>query len=137
MSRYRARLRRDAERRLDTILSTGEERWLLNKATAVTDGDGRVLMAVNLVEDITETKRSEIAQRLLARAAHDVATAEDLPRTLQVIADAAVPSLADWAGVDLVDPRGRIVTVAIAHRDPDKVALGWRLRGTWPVERHD
>jgi hypothetical protein len=36
-----------------------------------------------------------------------------------------------------VDPRGRIVTVAIAHRDPDKVALGWRLRGTWPVDRHD
>ena len=117
----------------NVVRATGEERWLLNKASPVTGRDGRVLMAVNLIEDITETKRSEIAQRLLARAAHDVAEAEDLPRTLQVIADAAVPGLADWAGVDLVDGRGRITTVAVAHRDPAKVALGWRLRTTWPV----
>src|SRR4051812_16800823 len=121
----------------NVVQATGEERWLLNKATAVTDRDGSVLMAVNLIEDITETKRSEIAQRLLARAAHDVAEAEDLPHTLQVIADAAVPGLADWAGVDLVDARGRIATVAIAHRDPAKVALGWRLRTSWPVGPDD
>src|SRR4051812_25346693 len=118
----------------NVVRATGEERWLLNKATAVTDRDGRIVMAVNLVQDITETKRSEIAQRLLARAAHDVAEAEDLPRTLQVIADAAVPGLADWAGVDLVDARGRITTVAIAHRDPQKVALGWGLRERWPID---
>jgi hypothetical protein len=94
----------------------------------VRDSRGEVLMAVNLIEDVTDTKRSEIGQRLLAKTARAVAEATDLDRTLQAIAEAAVPGLADWAGVDLLDPRGRIVTVAVAHRDPEKVRLGWELR---------
>lgn len=118
----------------NVVKATGEERWLLNKATAIAAPDGRVLMAVNLVEDVTETKRGEIAQRLLARAAREAAESTDLPRALLAIAEAAVPGLADWAGVDVVDAAGRIAPVAIAHRDPEKVGLGWRLRRTWPVD---
>jgi serine phosphatase RsbU (regulator of sigma subunit)/PAS domain-containing protein len=117
----------------NVVKATGEERWLLNKATAVTAPDGRVLMAVNLIEDITTTKRNEIAQHLLAQTARTLAEAGDLSDTMQAIADAAVPSLADWAGVELVDQAGRIRTYAIAHRDPDKVRLGWRLRARWPA----
>ena len=89
-------------------------------------------MAVNLIEDVTETKRNEIAQRLMARTARTLAEASSPSDTLQAIADAAVPGLADWAGVDLVDATGRIQTRAIAHRDPDKVRLGWELRARWP-----
>ena len=116
----------------NVVKDTGEERWLLNKATAVTAPDGRVLMAVNLIEDVTETKRNEIAQRLMARTARTLAEASFPSDALQAIADAAVPGLADWAGVDLVDAMGRIQTHAIAHRDPDKVRLGWELRARWP-----
>ncbi|MCW2985024.1 MAG: domain S-box protein [Conexibacter sp.] len=117
----------------NVVRATGEERWLLNKATAVRGPDGQVLMAVNLTEDITETKRNEVAQRLLAETARAAAQASDLETTLQAIAAAAVPGLADWAGVDLLDPRGRIAPVAIAHRDPAKVRLGWELRTRWPT----
>ena len=116
----------------NVVKDTGEERWLLNKATAVTGPDGSVLMAVNLIEDVTDTKRNEIAQRLMARTARTLAEASSVSDTLQAIADAAVPGLADWAGVDLVDAAGRIQTHAIAHRDPDKVRLGWELRARWP-----
>src|SRR4051794_2157660 len=116
------------------VRATGEERWLLAKASSVTDVDGRVLMAVNLIEDVTATKRSEVAQRLLAETARAVAEADDLDHTLQLVAEAAVPGLADWASVDLVDDRGRIAPVAIAHRDPEKVRLGWELRTRWPVD---
>jgi GAF domain-containing protein len=119
----------------NVVKETGEERWLLNRATAVTDAQGQVLMAVNLIEDVTVTKRSEIAQRLLATTARQLAEAADLPRTLGAIADAAVPGLADWAGVDLLSPSGEeITTVAISHRDPEKIRLGWHLRSKWPVE---
>lgn len=118
----------------NVVRATGEERWLLNKANAVTGPDGRVLMAVNLIEDVTETKRAELGQRLLAAAARQVAEADDPTEAFEAIARAAVPGLADWAGVDVLDESGRIVTVAIAHRDPDKVRLGWRLRRGWPVE---
>jgi serine phosphatase RsbU (regulator of sigma subunit) len=121
----------------NVIKATGEERWLLNKVRPVSDGDGNVVMAVNLIEDITETKRNEIAQRLLASTARRLTPDGDVADACQAIADAAVPGLADWAGVDIIDPRGDIATVAVAHRDPEKVRLGWRLRAEWPMDRDE
>ncbi|MGZ4171839.1 MAG: SpoIIE family protein phosphatase [Solirubrobacteraceae bacterium] len=119
------------------VKATGEERWLLNKATAVLGPDGETLMAVNLIEDVTETKRNEIAQRLMAQTLRTLADKPDLPGMLEAIADAAVPSLADWAAVNMVDGSGEIHTQAIAHRDPDKVRLGWYLNQRWPAEHHE
>ena len=49
-------------------LATGEIRWARIKATAVHDPDGGVRLAINVIEDITELKRSEEAQRFLAEA---------------------------------------------------------------------
>jgi hypothetical protein len=89
---------------------------------------------VNLIEDVTETKRNEIAQRLMAETLRTLAEAPDLPSTLQAIADAAVPSLADWVAVNMVDQSGTIRTLAIAHRDPDKVRMGWYLNHRWPAD---
>jgi GAF domain-containing protein len=120
----------------NVVKATGEERWLLNKATAVVGPDGEILMAVNLIEDITETKRHEIAQRLMAETLRTLAETPDLNSTLQAIADAAVPSLADWASVNMVDDSGEIRTLAIAHRDPEKVRQGWYLNQRWPAD-HD
>ncbi|MGZ6627891.1 MAG: GAF domain-containing protein, partial [Solirubrobacteraceae bacterium] len=120
----------------NVVKATGEERWLLNKATAVTGPDGEILMAVNLIEDITETKRNEIAQRVMAQTLRTLAEKADLTSTLQAIADTAVPGLADWASVTMIDPSGAIRTVAIAHRDPGKVLMGWHLNQRWPAS-HD
>jgi PAS domain-containing protein len=33
--------------------ATGAERWLVQHATRVRDGEGRVTMVVNLIEDVT------------------------------------------------------------------------------------
>lgn len=118
----------------NVVKATGEERWLLNKATAVTGPDGEILMAVNLIEDITETKRHEIAQRLMAETLRTLAESPDLAAMLQAIADAAVPSLADWAAVDMVEASGEIRTLAIAHRDLGKVRQGWYLNQRWPAD---
>ena len=115
------------------VKSTGEERWLLNSARAIGPEGGRPLMAVNLIEDLTETKRAELAQRLLAEAARRGTEPGDVATMLQAVAEAAVPGFADWAGVDLLE-EGRVRTVAVAHLDPKKVRLGWRLRTEWPVE---
>ncbi len=121
----------------NVVKATGEERWLLNKARGVPGPDGRIELAVNLIEDVTEAKRSEIAQRLLARTGRTMAEASDLASTLQAMAEAAVPGLADWAGADLLDEAGRIRAFAVAHRDPEKVRLGWRLRTEWPPHSDD
>jgi len=117
----------------NVVKATGEERWLLNKATGVVGPDGEILMAVNLIEDITETKRHEIAERLMAETLRTLAENQDVTSTLQAIADAAVPGLADWASVNMLDESGAIKTLAIAHRDANKVRQGWYLNQRWPA----
>ena len=64
---------------------TGEVRWSRIKATAVRDPDGGVRLAINVVEDITELKRSEEAQRFLAEASRRLAGSLDYERTLAAV----------------------------------------------------
>ena len=46
----------------------GSERWSRVKSTPVLGENGDVAMAINVIEDVTELKRTEQAQRLLAEA---------------------------------------------------------------------
>ncbi|HEX8103062.1 MAG TPA: SpoIIE family protein phosphatase [Solirubrobacteraceae bacterium] len=116
---------------------TGQERWTVLKATAVRDPDGRPLLAVNVIEDVTETRRAAFAQRLLARAGAALSASLDYERTLQQVADLAVPELADWCGVSLPDERGFLRQVAIAHVDPERVRFGRELSKRYPSHVDD
>jgi signal transduction histidine kinase len=50
------------------ILSTGEERWIVIKATPIFGERRTVLMAVNILRDITESRRTEEALRRVTEA---------------------------------------------------------------------
>jgi PAS domain S-box-containing protein len=113
--------------------ASGEETWRVTKASGVYDRDGRVKLVVNVIEDITEVKRAEMAQRLLARAGELLASSLDYERTLQQVAELAVPQLADWCTVALPDGRGFIRTVAVAHADAEKMAFANRLTDRYPL----
>jgi len=117
----------------NVVKATGEERWLLNKTTALRDADGRVTGVVNVIEDVTQAKRTELAQRLLAEASDALAASLDYESTLQRIAQVAVPGFADWCGVDVPGPGGVAELVALVHSDPAKVALARRMRARYPV----
>ena len=83
-------------------------------------------------EGSVEALTKEIAEAR-DKTLRTLAESPDLPAMLQAIADAAVPSLADWASVNMVDGAGEIRTLAIAHRDPEKVRQGWYLNERWPA----
>lgn len=102
---------------------TGEERWRVTKATAVHDRDGRPVMAVNVIEDVTEVKRAELTQRFLAAAGEVLASSLDYEETLARITRLVVPQLADWCAVSLPDGHGFLRSVAVAHVDPAKTEL--------------
>jgi serine phosphatase RsbU (regulator of sigma subunit)/PAS domain-containing protein len=88
-------------------LASGEIRWARIKATAVHAPDGGVRMAINVIEDITELKRSEEAQRFLAEASRRLSGSSlDYERTLEAVTELAVPFVADRCVVDLVDVDG-------------------------------
>ena len=115
---------------------TGEERWRVTKATPVRGADGEVILAVNVIEDITDTKRSELSQRLLADASAVLASSLDYERTLQRVADLAVPALADWCSVSI--PHGDVLEpVAIAHSDSEMVDFARDYAERYPARVDD
>ena len=107
---------------------TGEERWRIVKATAV---PGRRL-AVNVIEDVTDVKRAELAQRFLAEAGAVLSSSLDYEQTLARIAELTVPRLADWCSVSLPDG-DRLRTVAVAHADPAQVRFAWDYQKRYPT----
>ena len=116
---------------------TGEEKWRVTKATGVRNARGEVEMAVNIIEDVTEVKRAELAQRLLADAGEVLASSLDYAQTLQQIAEMSVPELADWCGVSMPDGHGFIRQVAVAHMDPAKIAFARQLAERYPQRDDD
>ena len=108
----------------NVIRATGEQRWLLHKATPVFDADGSLSMVVSVIEDLTEVKRGELAQRLLAEAGQALSSSLQYEEGLKRVAELAVPALADWCAVLMHGDDGALELVAVAHSDPDKAALG-------------
>ncbi|PTL78768.1 hypothetical protein DAT35_37530 [Vitiosangium sp. GDMCC 1.1324] len=49
-------------------------------------------------------------------------------RFVQRVARLAVPVLADWCGVDVLDERGQTHRLVVVHREPEKAP---RRRGRW------
>jgi PAS domain S-box-containing protein len=115
---------------------TGERRWRLVKAAPLRSPNGE-LLAVSVIEDVTEAKEAELRQRFLARAGETLASSLDYGETLQRVARLAVPDLADWCAVDVVDTGGRLDQVAVAHVDPDKVAFALEYRNRYPPDPSD
>ena len=74
----------------NVVRATGEERWLLHKCSALRDADGEILRVVNVIENVTEVKRAERAQRLLADASEALAASLDHVEQLGALAHVLV-----------------------------------------------
>ena len=73
------------------ILATGEELWSQVHARAIFDAAGRVQMAVSIFHDVTDLKRAELTQRLLADAGELLAADMNPESLLEGLARLAVP----------------------------------------------
>ena len=107
---------------------TGEVKWDLLKATLLRDDRGEPVAAVTIIENVTAEKTAELRERFLARTTETLMSSIDYQETLRNVAWLAVPEIADWCAVDLVDEAGNREQVVAAHRDPEKIALAERLR---------
>ncbi|MEA2132008.1 MAG: hypothetical protein QOJ85_4899 [Solirubrobacteraceae bacterium] len=108
--------------------ASGELQWNLLKASALRDETGAIVATATIIENVTAVKASELRSRFLSEASRLLGSSLDYPQTLRNVAWAAVPQIADWCAVDLVDLDGELEQVVAAHRDPDKIALAERLR---------
>ncbi|HEV2123502.1 MAG TPA: GAF domain-containing protein, partial [Chloroflexota bacterium] len=111
---------------------TGEERWSVVRSVPILDESGQVRLAVNILHDFTAHKAAQERQRFLAAATDVLAGSLDLETTLQQVAHLAVPRLADWCAVSLLEAGGILRRVAAAHADPAKESIVRELQQRYP-----
>ena len=101
------------------------------------DQAGELSLIVSVTEEITDVKRAELSQRLLAQAGRELASSLDYQQTLQRVARLAVPELADWCGVVIRGEDEVLEQVAVAHVDAGKVGLARELGERYPPTMTD
>jgi PAS domain S-box-containing protein len=94
----------------------GEVRWLRDRGRVVADERGAPVLATGAVMDITERRRIEEHERMLAEAVQAVATATDPEATLGTVAASLVPQFAAACCVYLRD--GERTRLAHCAGDP-------------------
>jgi signal transduction histidine kinase/DNA-binding response OmpR family regulator len=132
-----AELHRARQRLDDEQTKTGEAHVRSTREAArreAAEVQLRLLAAEKMA--LEATSRIEEAQRarreFLARAGEALVSSLDYRTTLATVARLAVPDLADWCSVELVEPGTTVPSqVAVVHTDPRKVQLARDL-----VERH-
>jgi PAS domain S-box-containing protein len=158
LARVRAVLAGTRESRTATFRlrrSSGDYVWVETTARAVrSEETGQVLEILAVTRDVTARLQAEENARRLIReqAARAVAEAAarrsaflaeasralysslDMETTLRMLVEVAVPKLADWAVVYLVNEAGEVERAAAAHVDPARAPLLDRLRSK-PLSR--
>lgn len=105
-------------------------------ASGFTNPDGR-RQTLGMMADISERKRTQESLRFLAEASSLLSSSLDYHTTLGNVVRLAVPRLADWCAVDMVEevPGGELL--AVAHVDPAKVEWVREMRRRWPARPED
>ena len=74
--------------------------------------------------------------RFLSSASAALAESLDYQRTLQRVAELAVPDIADWCTVTVVDAHGAVRRLAVVHADPTKRELAEEYLRKFPPTEH-
>jgi PAS domain S-box-containing protein len=117
-----------------TILSKPGHRVMLEVNTRLIYREGKPVGVMGIARDITERKRAEDAQRFLADASSVMASSLDYETTLASVARMAVPNIADWCAIDVLEEDGTVKRLAVAHVDPSKVEWAHDLQSRYPPD---
>lgn len=101
---------------------------LLCRGRGIRDEQGAIVGWTGINLDISERARSREQLSFLAEAGRVLSLSLDPSTTLERIASLAVPRLADWCGVDVVQEDGEIRSLAVLHADASKTEIARELR---------
>lgn len=111
-------------------------RWIYAKSQVFYNKRRKPIKSVGINIDVTERMQTQINLRFLAEASKILSSSLDYETTLNNIAKLAVPQVADWFGIDLLDKNGELQQVAVHHKDTKKMKLAQELRAKYPTDIH-
>ncbi len=108
--------------------------WASAVITTLRDRKGHLKGFSMVVHDTTERKRADDVLRFLAESSATLSSSLDYRDTLANVARLAVPTLADWCAVDVMEEDGTVERLAVEHSDPEKAALAYELQERYPSD---
>ncbi len=108
-------------------------RWHLTRAVPMRSRRGEIVKWFGSNTDIDDRKTAEEAQRFLVEAGATLGGSLDYRATLAALAKMAVPRIADWARVDIVED-GKLRTLAVEHVNERKIELALELSRRYPED---
>ncbi|MDQ6636100.1 MAG: PAS domain-containing protein [Gemmatimonadota bacterium] len=120
--------------REDHVHADSASRYYLSARGLWRDAEGVIAGIVGIATDITERRRREKANSLLADAGRVLAESLDFRITLNAVARLVTPALADWCTVVIQNADGELETLAVAHADPEKVTWAREVGDRYPID---
>lgn len=112
----------------------GAYRWHLARIVPLKDDNGGVLQWFGTATDIHDIKQGEESQRFLAEASAILNRSLNYETRLSELADLAVPHIADWCAVDMLDEDGLPRLLSVSHVNPAKAETARELRQLYPLD---
>lgn len=111
----------------------GAYRWFMGRSIPTYDLSGRASRWFGALTDIHDQKRAQDSARFLAQASAILGSSLDYEKTLANLTRLAVPAMADWCSVCLLEA-GTLRQLTLAHKDPRQLQLARELMERYPLE---
>ncbi|MDX6724366.1 MAG: hypothetical protein QOD73_2770 [Solirubrobacteraceae bacterium] len=111
----------------DRIVDEDERRFMLTLAHQC----AQALDRARLLDAEQDARRRA---EYLSSAGSVLAGSLNVTATLEQVARLAVPEVADWAFVELLEPDGSIARAAVVHRDPERERWARELAERYPLD---
>ena len=116
------------------VREDGSRFWASTVITVLKGERGNLKGFSMVVHDATERKNADDVLRFLDESGATLASSLDYKTTLANVAGLAVPTLADWCAVDVLDNDGSVERLAVEHLDPEKVSLAYEMQERYPPD---
>jgi signal transduction histidine kinase len=111
------------DQELDIVRFDGHCGTILNSAAPIRDESDRLVGAVAINVDISERRRAARDRDFLAEVARALSESLDYDATLRRLVDLAVPRLAEWCAIDVLETEG-LRRMAVADAVPERALAG-------------
>jgi len=111
----------------------GREVPIDDSGAPIRSDDGQLHGVVMVFRDVTVEKIDRVRREFLARAGEALVSSLDYQSILRTVAGLAVPTIADFCTVDILEPGASVpVQVAMAHIEPAKIRSAKELAERYP-----
>ncbi|MDP9111798.1 MAG: hypothetical protein M3M96_09220, partial [Candidatus Eremiobacteraeota bacterium] len=109
-------------------------RWQLSRAVPSRDATGQIDRWYGTLTDIDDQKRTADALAMLADVSNRFSSTLGIQRSLDLLAEAAIETFADWCSIYTFDEHQELQIAAFSHKDPERLSWAADLIRDFPVQ---